>query len=167
MRIAVAADHAGVELKKRVKRYLLKAGCELVDFGVAEETSVDYPDYARRVVESILYGETERGVLICGTGIGMSIAANRFPGIRAALCHNLETARLSRSHNDSNVLALGARTVDHDLALEILAEWLKTEFHGGRHSRRLNKLEEHAQSRSGRQPGAETGHARQQTKEQP
>jgi ribose 5-phosphate isomerase B len=142
MRIAVAADHAGVGLKERVKRLLVAAGCEPVDFGANEEVSVDYPDYAHRVVESILRGETERGILICGTGIGMSIAANRFPGIRAALCYNLETARLSRSHNDANVLALGARTVDNDLALQIAAEWLRTEFKGGRHSRRLKKVEE-------------------------
>jgi ribose 5-phosphate isomerase B len=144
MRIAVAADHAGVGLKERVKKLLVAQGCDPMDFGTRDESPVDYPDYARQVVEAILRGEAERGILVCGTGIGMSIAANRYPGIRAALCYNLETARLSRSHNDANILALGARTVDNELALEIVAEWLKTEFQGERHLRRLQKLEENA-----------------------
>lgn len=139
MRIAIGSDHAGFELKSKIKQFL-QSDHEVIDAGVSSEESVDYPDYAEAVARQVVSGKAERGILVCGTGIGMSIAANKIPGIRAALCHDLETARLSREHNDANVLALGGRTTDPHLAMKMVEEWLKTEFNGSRHARRLAKI---------------------------
>jgi RpiB/LacA/LacB family sugar-phosphate isomerase len=141
MRIAVASDHAGFELKEKLKEYLRELGHEYEDFGTNSSESVDYPDYALKVAECVAKKECERGILVCGSGIGMSMAANKVPGIRAALCYDTETARLSREHNDANVLTIGARLTDEKTAKEIVRVWLTTEFAGGRHSRRVNKIE--------------------------
>ncbi len=139
MRIAIASDHAGFELKSKIKEQLASTD-QVIDKGVFAADSVDYPDFAEAVAREVISGNAERGILVCGTGIGMSIAANKIPGIRAALCHDLETARLSREHNDANILALGGRTTDPELALRMVREWLGTEFNGSRHARRLDKI---------------------------
>jgi len=140
MKIALGSDHAGFELKEDLRSYLAQMKIDALDLGTYSEDSVDYPDVAVKVAEMVAQGEVERGLLICGTGIGMSIVANRFAGVRAALCHDLYTARISREHNDANILALGGRLIGKGLAREILRVWLETEFQGGRHERRLNKI---------------------------
>ncbi len=138
--IVVGSDHGGFPLKEAVKERLQRMGCAVVDVGCFSLDSVDYPDYAEKVVNLIVGGDCRRGILICGTGIGMSIAANRNPGIRAANCHNLYTAEMSREHNDANVLCLGARVLDKELAMDIVDTWMKTEFAGGRHQVRIDKF---------------------------
>ena len=141
MRISIAGDHAGFELKAEVKTLLEQRQHRVTDMGTSSAESVDYPDYAAAVAGAVSAGEADRGVLVCGTGIGMSIAANKFPNVRAALCHDVETARLSRQHNDANVLAIGSRVLDTEKALAIVQEWMDTTFEGGgRHSRRLQKI---------------------------
>jgi len=140
MRIALGADHAGVAAKQHLKETLVRAGHEVSDLGTQGEASVDYPDFAHAVAHAVAEGRAERGVLICGTGIGISIAANRHPGIRAALCHDTTGARLSRQHNDANVLVLGARVTGIETALDCLSAFLSTPFEGGRHSRRVDKM---------------------------
>jgi len=140
MKIALGCDHGGFELKKDLQFYLEERGIEVVDFGTGDETPVDYPEIGRAVAEKISSGEIPRGILICGTGIGMSLVANRFPGVRATLCHDLYTARMSREHNDSNVLVLGGRLLGKGIAREILQVWLKAEFQGGNHRRRLDEI---------------------------
>lgn len=140
MRISLGCDHAGFELKEKVRKVLLECECCLVDEGTFGPEAVDYPEVAVRVAAAVASGRVERGVLICGTGIGMAMAANKLPGVRAAVCHSLETARLSRLHNDANILALGGRILNHGLALEIVREWLQTGFEGGRHNRRLKLI---------------------------
>ena len=140
MRIAVGADHAGFDLKESLKAWLLEHGYEVQDVGTHSTESVDYPDYAVQVAEAVASGKAERGLLICGTGVGMAIAANKIPGIRAAFCPDLFTARMSREHNDANILTLGARIMGRELALEILSLWLATDFAGGRHTARLEKI---------------------------
>jgi ribose 5-phosphate isomerase B len=140
MRIALGSDHAGFELKEDLRAYLAGQKIDVLDLGTHSEDSVDYPDLAVKVAEKVARGEVERGLLICGTGIGMSIVANRFAGVRAALCHDLYTARVSREHNNANILALGGRLIGKGLAREILKVWLETEFQGGRHERRLDKI---------------------------
>jgi ribose 5-phosphate isomerase B len=149
--IALGADHAGWELKEEIKAWLLDRNVELLDFGTYSPHPVDYPDYAAQVAEAVGAGKAERGVLVCGTGIGMAMAANKVPGVRAAFCPDLFTARMSREHNDANVLALGGRLTGRELALEIVEMWLRAEFQGGRHARRVGKLSEieqrHAQMR--------------------
>lgn len=140
MRIALASDHRGVGYKKRMKELLVQLGHEAVDFGPEGGDSVDYPDYALPAARAVARGECDRGVLVCGSGIGMSIAANKVRGIRAALCHNEETARMSRKHNNANVLCLGADFVPEDLAVKVLTAWLDTAFEGGRHQRRVDKV---------------------------
>ncbi|SRR5581483_3007647 len=140
--IALGADHAGWQLKEQIKAWLLDRSAELLDFGTHSPDAVDYPDYAAQVGEAVAAGKATRGVLICGTGIGMAMAANKVPGVRAAFCPDLFTARMSRQHNDANVLALGGRLTGRELALEILDMWLRTEFQGGRHARRIGKLAE-------------------------
>ena len=142
MKVALGADHGGFKLKEYVKKLLSEMGHDVLDYGTFSEDSVDYPEFALKVVKAILDGEAQRGILCCGTGIGMSIVANRFPGIRAALCHDVYTARMSRLHNDANVLALGGRVLSEDVAEQIVKVWFSEEFEGGRHSRRLSKLEE-------------------------
>ena len=140
MQISIGCDHAGFELKERVKQFLQDVDHQVHDEGTFNGASTDYPDFAASVAQTVSEGRSERGILICGTGIGMSIAANKLARVRAAVCHSVETARLSRQHNDSNVLAIGARVLETDLALAIIEEWLKTEFDGGRHQERLDKI---------------------------
>jgi ribose 5-phosphate isomerase B len=139
-RIALGADHAGFPVKEAIKKYLLEAGYPVEDLGTWSEESVDYPDYARKVAERVARGEDRFGILVCGTGIGMSIAANKVERIRAALAHDANTARMSREHNDANVLTLGGRVVGDAQALEIVRAFLGTQFAGGRHQRRIDKI---------------------------
>ena len=141
MKIALGADHGGFALKEIVKKHLEDKGFEVLDKGCYSTESVDYPVYAKAVANSILNKEADCGILICGTGIGISIAANRFKGIRAALCSNTTMAKLTREHSDANILALGARMTGDILALEIVDEFLKTEFLGGRHLTRIQAIE--------------------------
>ncbi len=140
MRIAIGADHAGYALKETLVAYMREQGLEVLDFGTHGPDSVDYPDYARVVAEAVARGEADFGVLICGTGIGMSIAANKVPGVRAAAISDVYSARMSRAHNDANILCMGGRVVGPGLAIEILETWLRTPFEGGRHARRLEKI---------------------------
>ena len=139
-KILIASDHAGYGGKEAIKKTLDRLGIGYEDLGTDSEASVDYPDYAARVAEAIARGEAERGILVCGSGIGMQIAANKIPGIRAALAWNEETARLSRSHNDANVLAVGARTTPEETLEKIVETFLTTDFDGGRHVRRIEKI---------------------------
>ncbi|MBI3209891.1 MAG: ribose 5-phosphate isomerase B [Candidatus Solibacter usitatus] len=140
MKISIGADHAGFELKEELRRRLAAQGHEVLDRGTHSLDSVDYPDFAASVAGDIRNGESERGVLVCSTGVGMSIAANKFPGIRAALAWNPDEVRLTRQHNDANVLALGAKYASAEQAAELVDAFLKTEFEGGRHVRRLEKI---------------------------
>ncbi len=141
--LLIASDHAGFALKEALKSALQRQGVAFEDLGTHSADSVDYPDYARKVAEAVSRGEAERGLLVCGSGQGMAMTANRYHGVRAALPWNEETARLSREHNDANVLALGARVLAPDLAEQILLAWLETPFAGGRHERRVKKIDEH------------------------
>jgi ribose 5-phosphate isomerase B len=138
--IAIAADHAGFELKALLVRELEDAGHKVLDLGTRSAASVDYPDFARALAQAIGENKAQRGILICGTGIGMSIAANRHPHIRCALCHDGLSARLARAHNDANVLALGARLLGVETARETVRTFLETGFEGGRHAARVAKL---------------------------
>ena len=140
MKLAIASDHAGFYLKEDIKQAF--SDIEWKDFGAYSEDSVDYPDTGTPAAQSVLSGECEKGILICGSGIGMSIVANRLKGIRAALCNTTEIARLSRQHNDANVLVLAGRFTPTPLALDIIDIWLKTPFEGGRHQRRVSKIED-------------------------
>lgn len=140
MKIALGCDHAAYELKAKVKAHIEAKGYEVRDFGTFDEASVDYPDYAFFVGKAVVNGECERGILLCGTGIGIGIAANKIPGVRAALCHDLFSAEACRQHNNANILTMGARVVDPELALQITDIWLTTEFEGGRHQRRIDKI---------------------------
>jgi len=142
MKIVLASDHAGFFLKEKIKDFLVKEGHTVIDVGTNSSVSVDYPEYGFKAIEKLLNGEAERGILICGTGIGMSIVANRFPGIRAALCHEPFSAQMARRHNDANVLVLGGRLIGDGMAIEIVKTFLSTDFEGGRHERRLNLIEE-------------------------
>lgn len=142
MKIAFGADHAGYELKESLKIYLKGIGHEVVDCGTDSKKSVDYPDYGLRVAEKIINKEADYGVLICMTGIGQSIVANKVPGIRAGLCLNKDQAEYSRKHNDANVIVLAAKYTKEDEAKDIIKIWLKAEFEGGRHKRRLDKIED-------------------------
>jgi ribose 5-phosphate isomerase B len=144
VKIIIGSDHAGLALKETCKAYLEKQGTyQVKDIGAFSRESCDYPGIAQQVAQAVSRGEYSRGILICGSGIGMSMAANRYRGVRAALCHNIYSARLSRLHNDANVLALGERILGEGLALEILETFLKTEFEGGRHQRRIEQFDEH------------------------
>ncbi len=140
MKIAVGSDHAGFPLKERIKDFLLNKGHEVLDFGTTSEDSTHYPIFAKEVSLAVQRGEAERGILVCGTGIGMSITANKFRGVRAALCLNEYMARMSRLHNDANVLCLGDRVLGEELALSIVDVWLSTPFEGGRHKRRIELI---------------------------
>lgn len=140
MKIVLGSDHAGFELKEDLRAYLTEQKVEVIDLGAYDEKPADYPDIGASVAQKVSRGEVARGILICGSGIGMSIVANRFPGVRAALCHDLYTARMGREHNDANLLILGGRLIGKGLAREILKVWLETEFQGGRHQRRLEKI---------------------------
>ncbi len=138
--IALGSDHAGYKLKEAIKRYLDKLGLSYKDYGSENEDRVDYPEYGARVGRAVGSRKSDRGIIMCGSGIGISIAANKVKGVRAALCHNAETAYLSRAHNDANVLALGGRLIKEALARKIVKVWLKTPFEGGRHARRVRML---------------------------
>jgi ribose 5-phosphate isomerase B len=138
--IAIGADHAGLPLKTQLQQALAAQGHALMDCGTNTAESVDYPDFAHPVARAVEAGQARFGMLVCGTGIGISIAANRHAGIRAAVLHNTTEARLTRAHNDANIACFGARTIGVDVALEALAVFLATEFEGGRHARRLGKL---------------------------
>jgi ribose 5-phosphate isomerase B len=139
-KIIIGADHAGYTLKEALKPLLAEMGLAITDAGTDSERSVDYPDFGGRVGEAVSTGRFARGILICGSGIGMSIVANRFPGVRAALCRDEETARLSRMHNDANILILASRMTDPQTAQAITRTWLTTAFEGERHQRRLDKI---------------------------
>ena len=142
MRVAVACDHGGYALKQTVKGALAESDAEVIDLGTGSAESVDYPDFAKKAIDLLLTNGCDRIMLLCGTGIGMSICANRIPGVRGALCHDTYTARMSRLHNDANCLILGGRVIGPGLAGEIVKVWLKTPFEGGRHTDRLAKIEE-------------------------
>jgi len=142
MRLCVGADHAGFDLKEQLKGTLLAAGHEVEDVGTHDTASTDYPDWAHRVASRVASGEAERGLLVCGTGVGMAMAANRHRGVRAVAANDLFTVRLSRQHNDANVLTLGARIAALPLAEAILGAFLETPFEGGRHQRRVGKIDE-------------------------
>ena len=142
MKIAIASDHGGRELKEKIIELLKEKGLEVIDYGVDNPESVDYPDYGIKVANAVSKGIAERGILSCGTGIGMSIVANKFPDVRAALCYDMFTARMSRLHNDANILVLGGRVLDKEIALMMVDVWLRTGFEGGRHQRRLDKISE-------------------------
>jgi ribose 5-phosphate isomerase B len=141
MQIGVACDHGGFELKEELKPFLKFLGAEPMDMGTFSEESVDYPDFGVLLAEKVSRGELEKGILICGTGIGMSMVANKFPRVRAALANDLYSSRCSREHNDANILIIGGRIVGKELAKEIVKVWLETPFAGGRHKRRLEKVE--------------------------
>jgi len=140
MKISLGSDHAGFEVKQIVEKYLIEKGHEVLDRGAFSIESVDYPDIAVLVAKDVISKEADKGILICGTGIGMSIAANKVDGIRAALCHDKNTASLSRQHNDSNILAVGARINTVESILEIVNTWISEEFLGDRHKRRVEKI---------------------------
>lgn len=140
--IAVGSDHAGFALKAKVTGHLEGAGHQVLDVGADSAEDTDYPVYAHRVGRKVAGGEAERGVVVCGSGIGACMAVNKVPGIRGALVWNEENARLARAHNDANVLCLGGRTMDHELALRMIDVWLDTPFEGGRHQKRIAMIED-------------------------
>lgn len=140
-KIILGSDHAGLEYKKYISEYLKNNGYEVFDVGTHTVESCDYPIFAKEVANNVASGEFERGILICGTGIGMSIVANKVKGIRAALCADVFSAQATRAHNDSNILCLGARVINPELALKIVDVWLNTDFEGGRHQKRIDMYE--------------------------
>lgn len=140
MKIAIAADHGGFELKDSMVEYIKSLGNEVMDLGTNSADSVDYPDYAKKVCEEIQQGDTDLGILICGTGIGMSLAANKFEGIRAACVSDVYSAKMSRNHNNANVLCIGARVIGDEVAKLIIKTFLENEFEAGRHQRRVDKI---------------------------
>jgi ribose 5-phosphate isomerase B len=144
MRIAIGSDHAGFELKENVKEFLKEKGYEYHDFGAATlDPQDDYPEYGRKVANAVASGKYDRGIVVCGTGMGISIAANKVPGIRAAVCYRTDMAKISREHNDANVLALGGRLMEKDLASDIVTVWLETPFSGEeRHVRRIEQIKD-------------------------
>jgi len=139
--IIIGSDHAAFPLKEKVKHFILEKGIEIRDAGTDSERSVDYPDFGIKVAKAVSGGEYSRGILLCGTGLGMSMVANRFPHVRAALCSDLFSARMSREHNDSNILVLAGRIIGDVLAMELVKTWLETPFEGGRHQKRLDKFD--------------------------
>jgi ribose 5-phosphate isomerase B len=142
MKIAIGSDHAGFIYKERIKEFLKARGHQVTDFGTDSEEPVDYPRFIRQVAQAVARGESERGIVLGGSGNGEAMAANRFKGVRCALCWNAESARLARQHNDANVISLGQRMISETDALEIVRVWLETEFEGGRHVRRIQMLDE-------------------------
>lgn len=140
--IVIGSDHAAYQLKEKIRKFLVENGIAVEDAGAENESSVDYPDYGTKVASLVSSGRFERGILLCGTGIGMSIVANRFSNVRAALCNDLFSAIMSRRHNNSNILVMGGRVIGDVLAIEILKAWLETPFEGGRHQARLEKFNE-------------------------
>jgi ribose 5-phosphate isomerase B len=147
VKVALGSDHAGYDLKEKVKGFLNGMGIEVHDAGTVSTDSVDYPDFAQKVAVQVRDGEVDRGILMCGTGVGVCIAANKFRGIRAALASDPEIARLSRQHNDANILCLASRFTDAEKAQELVKIWLETDFEGGRHQRRLEKIQKLEQER--------------------
>ena len=141
MVLGIGSDHAGLRLKSLIAAKLAEEGHEMRDFGTASDDSCDYPDFARLVAEAVRDGQCERGILVCATGVGMAVCANKVKGVRAGACNDLFTARFSRLHNDLNVLCLGERVIGPGLALEIVSVWMSTPFEGGRHARRLDLIE--------------------------
>lgn len=142
MKIVIASDHGGVNLKKAVVEELTEKGMDITDYGPDSDESVDYPDFAKPVSQKVADGEFDRGILICGTGIGMNITANKVKGVRCALVHDSFSAKVTRQHNNSNILAMGERVIGSGLANDIVDIWLNTEYEGGRHERRVCKIEE-------------------------
>ncbi len=140
--IAIASDHTGVELKLHLMKFLLKRGHNVIDMGVRRKNKVDYPDYAKKVARAVAEEEVPLGILLCGSGIGMCITANRFPGVRAALVHDHFTARMAKSHNNANILCIGARVTAKELAQELVETWLSTIFEAGRHQNRIDKIDQ-------------------------
>ena len=140
MKVAIASDHGGFVLKGKILEYLEKKGIEVKDMGTYQCASVDYPEFGEKVALAVVEGGFDRGICICGTGIGIGIAANKVPGIRAALCHDTFSARHSREHNDANVLCMGERVIGPGLAMDIVDIWLSTDFAGGRHAKRVDKI---------------------------
>ncbi|MDQ0269267.1 ribose 5-phosphate isomerase B [Cytobacillus purgationiresistens] len=143
MKVAIASDHGGINIREELKGLLEELGIEYVDFGCECNTSVDYPDFALPVAEKVANGEFDKAILVCGTGIGMSIAANKVKGIRCALVHDTFSAKATREHNDSNILAMGERVIGPGLAREIAKIWLSTDFEGGRHENRIGKIKKY------------------------
>jgi len=142
VKVGLASDHGGFELKETIKKFLFEKGFEVVDYGTSRgDESVDYPDYAKKAVLGIINEEVEKAIIMCGSGIGISISANKFPGIRAALCWDSYTAKMSRLHNDANILAMGGRIIGSELAKDIVETWLSYDFEGGRHQRRVDKID--------------------------
>ena len=142
MKIAVGCDHAAYELKEAIKEKLTKEGHEVLDMGCDSTESVDYPKYGHAVGRAVASGEAERGIAVCGSGIGISMACNKVPGIRAALCTSVEMAEMCRRHNNANVVCMGARMISQELAFDIIDKWMTTDFEGGKHLRRINEIED-------------------------
>ncbi len=142
IKIAIGSDHGGFNLKETIKKHLEEKGYEVKDYGTYSTASCDYPVYAKAVAKSVAKGENDKGIIVCGSGIGVSIAANKVKGVRAALCHESHSAMLSRLHNNANVLCLGERITGESLALDIVDVWLKSEYEGGRHQKRIDMLDE-------------------------
>lgn len=140
--IALASDHAGFQLKEKIKKYLVDNNYDILDYGTDSEASVDYPIYAHKAAHAVANGQCEKGIVCCGTGIGVSIAANKVKGIRCALIHDEFTAKMCKRHNNANMIALGARVVDHDEALRLVHIWLNETFEEGRHQRRIDEIED-------------------------
>jgi len=155
LKIAIGCDHAGYKLKEEIKAFLKEKNLEILDAGTNNSESVDYPDYAERVAEAVASGKFDRGIIVCGSGIGVAMTANKIPGIRAAVCNDVESARLSRQHNDANVLTMGGRVIDLKEAKKIVNTWLKTEFEGGRHLIRLAKIAKLERKYSSKKPEVE------------
>lgn len=151
MKIAIGSDHAGFHLKDEMALFLRGLGHEVEDMGTYTDSSVDYPDFARLVAEEVAAGRAERGLLICGTGMGMGIAANKVDGIRAAVAHNVYTAEMARRHNDANILTIGSRVLTPELAKRVVEVWVNTEFDGGRHVERVRKIERMESDEEGQQ----------------
>lgn len=142
MKLVVGSDHAAYELKEAIKEKLINEGHEVIDVGCDSTESVDYPKYGHAVGRAVATGEAERGIAVCGSGIGISIACNKVPGIRAALCTSVEMAEMCRRHNNANVVCMGARMISQELAFDIIDKWMTTDFEGGKHLRRINEIED-------------------------
>ncbi len=139
-KICIASDHAGFQLKELVKNYLISKNVSVIDLGPSNENSVDYPDFAKKVSRRVKSKKSDLGILVCGSGTGMAISANKIKGIRAAVCYNLKSTRLSRLHNDANIIALGSRLTSKKMSLKLLSTFVQTKFEGGRHLRRVKKI---------------------------
>ena len=139
-KISISSDHAGFELKESIKNFLIKRKFLVLDLGPRDDRSVDYPDYAKKLAKNIISKKSDTGILVCGAGTGMAMSANKFKKIRAAVCYNAKSTKLSRSHNNANIIAIGSRLTNKNLALKLVMIFLKTKFDGGRHKRRTNKI---------------------------